>query len=32
MGDLDTDWLYVTRAQCELMRELWNGTPCREQR
>ena len=30
MGTLDTDWIYVTRAQCEAMREMWNGTPCKE--
>jgi hypothetical protein len=32
MGDLDTDWLYVTKAQCEAMREMWNGTSCKEKR
>lgn len=30
MGGIEADWFYVTKAQCEVMRELWSGTRCQK--
>jgi hypothetical protein len=32
MGDVNADWFYVTKDQCETMRELFDGTACKEKR
>ena len=30
MGKLDIDWFYVSKDQCEAMRNLFEGTVCKE--